>query len=75
MRPPNKGFIMFKNKGFFVKVVPDPQSSEEPVDRPRTDFRRIYNETVNGATKMMAVYILADTIRKVAVHTAETKIR
>ncbi len=67
---------MFKHKGFFVKVVPDPQSKQnKDEDRPRPDYQYIQDRAVNNLAKLMATYILTDTIRKVVVHTAESKIR
>ena len=67
---------MFKKRSVLLKVVPDPTPTSEVADsRFQVDFNKIYDRTVDGATKLLGTYILADTARKIAIHIVETKVR
>jgi hypothetical protein len=67
---------MFKKRAFLLKVVPDPQATtSQPEDRWRPDYNNIRVQATDSIAKLMATYILADTARKILIHTAESKIR
>lgn len=78
-----QGFRLFKQKGTMsrhlqVKVVKDSVAHVE-TDTNVADASYFVHETgkelLKGIGALMLTYVAADTVRKVIVHTAQTKIR
>lgn len=73
---------MFKNRAFVVKIVndadiADAQDALPPVSAP--EYMSIARETVSEvggyAIVIVGGYMIADTLRQIAVHTAKTYIK
>lgn len=72
---------MLKNKSFLVKMVNDETVDNQDTLPPVSfaEYMCLAREQAKGATgtavKIVGAYVLADTLRQIAVHTAKTYLK
>jgi hypothetical protein len=62
---------LFKNRGFLVKVVKDPDAIVD--HSPPPNYREIAKLATKSVSTCIAVYVGADTIRRVIVYAISAK--
>jgi hypothetical protein len=69
---------MFKNRSFLVKVVKDQELEKPaelaPTNPPEDVIIEVVKEGSKYAAGLIGIYMAADTLRKIAIHTAATHI-
>ena len=63
--------LLFRNRSFLVKVVKD-ENTDIPANDP-IDYRELAAVITKGVSTCIAIYITADTIRKVVVYAISAK--